>query len=184
MKQKLLIAVVVRAGLCGIVFLERERIAERIMVAAAAKARTANELPEDALRAIISDSSLVLFSLSPHREAVNPPDRQAFQNYPVLGQTTVADEARRRQMADELQRGLENWSGREMAACFNPRHGIRATDGGRTFELLICFECGRIYYFPPPGERKRNFEIRMKPGVFDDILIAENIPRPPPPRSP
>lgn len=28
-----------------------------------------------------------------------------------------------------------------MAACFDPRHGVRAVHGGHTVDLVICFEC-------------------------------------------
>ena len=30
-----------------------------------------------------------------------------------------------------------------MASCFNPRHAIRATDNTGTYDVLLCFECGR-----------------------------------------
>lgn len=34
-----------------------------------------------------------------------------------------------------------------VAACFNPRHGLRAVHAGHTVDLVICFECLTLEVF-------------------------------------
>jgi len=148
---------------------------------AATKNRQENRLPDDALRALISDPKLTLFSIDPGHGRSAAANAPVFQRWPVLGQTTVTSADQRQQLADTLQNGLSRWSGREMVMCFNPRHAIRATDGTNTFEFLICFECGWLYYYPPNAQN-RQFCIRTKAGPFDDFLIAANVPMPKQPK--
>ena len=144
---------------------------------AAAKNRQENRLSDDAMHALISDPKLTLFSIDPDHGTATSPDVPTFQRWPVLGQTTITAGEQRQRLADTLQHGLSRWSGREMVACFNPRHAVRATDGERSFDFLICFECGWLYYYPP-NEKKHSFCIRTKAGPFDDILLAAKIPMP------
>jgi hypothetical protein len=35
----------------------------------------------------------------------------------------------------------------QSAACFNPRHDIRATHEGKTVDLVICYECFSLQVF-------------------------------------
>lgn len=67
-------------------------------------------------------------------------DPARFHGYRVLGRATVTDPATRLALLDLLARGARENDG-TVAACFNPRHGVRAELGGRTAELVICFEC-------------------------------------------
>ena len=32
----------------------------------------------------------------------------------------------------------------EPAMCFEPRHGVRVSDGKATFDFVICYECRRL----------------------------------------
>src|SRR5262249_1279362 len=61
----------------------------------------------------------------------------------LLGKATVKDATMRKNLAAALVKGAEESNG-ELAACFNPRHGIRATHDGKTAEFVICFECLQV----------------------------------------
>lgn len=140
----------------------------------AAKNRIANHLPDDALHALVSDSGLRLFAIDPHPGAVDLPSLPRFQGWVVLGQTTVVALNQRQLLAETLEQGLRHWSGSHIVNCFNPRHAIRATDGSRAHDFLICFECGRLYYYPLNSER-RQLHIQTKSGPFNDILAAAHV---------
>lgn len=183
MKRALILTATLLVTLLVVGWLAWPRIATALIERTAAKRRQANHLSDDALRALTTDTNLALFSIDPGRSSPAAPDAPRFRGWRVLGQTTVASAAQRGQLAATLQNGLSRWNGRQMTQCFSPRHAIRATDGVNTFELLICFECGWGYYFPPNSTR-RQLHIWTKPGPFDDILVAANVPRPKQPKHP
>ena len=55
------------------------------------------------------------------------------------------------------------------SGCFQPRHGIRATSGGKTVEVLICFQCRPVYFYL--GEQKGQIETVDSPqDAFDKVL--------------
>ncbi len=136
----------------------------------------ANQLPDVAFRAILSDSSLVLMSLDPQR--IQPPQPESgFHGYRVLDQTTVSDPALRSRLADVLHAGLASWRF-SSSLCFNPRHGLRAFFNGQSYEFVICFECGGLNYYPSDGSGSgfRGFGDVTVPGPFADILSAASVP--------
>jgi hypothetical protein len=73
-------------------------------------------------------------------------DPQRFHGFEVLGRTTVTDEATRTQALDLIGRACRENDGM-IAACFSPRHGVRAVHGGRTVDLVICFECYSLHVY-------------------------------------
>ena len=135
----------------------------------------ANQLPEIAYQAILSDSTLTLFSLDP-MPPQEPSSDSLFHGYRILGQTTVSADLSRRQIADTLKHNLTSWRF-TMSSCFNPRHGVRAILSGQTYDFLICFECHELYYYPPSGEEQEHgFGDDTTIGPFADILSAARIP--------
>lgn len=177
MKRALLIAFCTGLVLVATAWLARPHIVTILTERRAVKHRMANHISEDALHALVSDPGLTLFSIDPHPKSVDLPSLPTFQGWVVLGQTKVAASDQRQQLADTLRQGLSNWSGHDAISCFNPRHAIRATGGGQQHDFLICFECGRLYYYPPNSEIQR-LQIRAKAGPFNDIFAAANIPIP------
>lgn len=81
---------------------------------------------------------LALDPAPPTPEQLRDPAR--FHGYGVLGRAVVTDPAKRLALLDLLARSGKENDG-TAAACFNPRHGVRAEVGGHTAELVICFEC-------------------------------------------
>lgn len=132
-----------------------------------------NRLPEAAYEALLNDSSLVLFSLDPDRQNAIHGTKQ-FHDYLILGETVVGSDSSRQALAATLKRALAAWDG-GYTACFNPRHGLRATHRGNTFEFVICFECGRLYVYPSAGD-SFSHEFVGEAGPFSDLLVAANVP--------
>ena len=66
----------------------------------------------------------------------------------------------------------------QSAACFNPRHGIRATHDGKTVDLVICFECFSLQVFL--GDTKAGaLTTDSPPPTFDRVLRKAKVPLPP-----
>ncbi|MBA4067355.1 MAG: hypothetical protein C0501_27325 [Isosphaera sp.] len=72
-------------------------------------------------------------------------------------------------MRKELDKGPLTGTG-----CFQPRHGIRATAGGQTVEVLICFECKPVYFYL--GERMGQAITDESPQkAFDKVLTDAGV---------
>jgi hypothetical protein len=84
-----------------------------------------------------------VYSLFPDQEEKGLSDR--FCGWPVLGKATVCDPETRKRLRRALATGTARYQMLNGSNCFWPRHGIRATHGGRTVDLAICFQCGHIY---------------------------------------
>ena len=63
-----------------------------------------------------------------------------FHGFAILSRAAVPDPATREQILAQVYRGIHASDG-TVAACFNPRHGIRAERAGKVVDLVICYEC-------------------------------------------
>ena len=105
-----------------------------------------NKLSLQAMSVLQSGDRLELLSLTPHEWTEDKLSTvEYFHKYPVLGKIEIKDSTKREALLIELQTAMENYG--EQSKCFNPRHGIRAARGDEIVELVICFECGTIYFF-------------------------------------
>src|SRR5262249_6529154 len=99
-----------------------------------------DRLPAQVAAVLDKAEKVELLSLVP--EEREEERKRDFHGYPVLGKTTLKKEDRQK-VLNALKKGIADSDGR-VATCFNPRHGIRASHGGKTVELLICFECLQV----------------------------------------
>jgi hypothetical protein len=72
--------------------------------------------------------------------------KKEFHGYELLAEAPVASDEKRKEVAGFLGKTL-HWNELRKAACFNPRHGLRAVSGKQTWDFLICFECNRVRIF-------------------------------------
>jgi hypothetical protein len=138
-----------------------------------------NKIPDE-LRAILEKAEqFELLSLSPDRPQEQP--KVAFHGWKVLGKTTVKDAETRRKLVTAFKKGVAENNG-IVAACFNPRHGIRVTADGKTVDFVICFECDQVQAFV--GDKKEpGFLITDSPqAVFDGVLKEARVPLPEKPK--
>jgi len=112
-----------------------------------------------------------LLSLNPGR----PPETgEKFQGWEVLGRTPLKGATDRDPILNALAKGLAETDG-GMAACFNPRHGIRAVRNGVATDLVICFECWQIQVIAGGG-RSETLSVRDSPEAqFDALLTSRGI---------
>lgn len=108
---------------------------------------------------ILAESDVwTIYALDPYPHEVPPAEGRNFHGYNVRGEAELADSATRAEVAAALVAGMEANEGM-VAACFDPRHGIRATTAAGTVDLVICFECLQVYVYEPTDERRRGMEL-------------------------
>jgi hypothetical protein len=133
----------------------------------------AADTPAEQTMAILEKATQFdLYSLEPATEGKVEKNKKTFHGWEVLGKTTVKDGKTRKELLDALQKKGD------VAKCFDPRHGIRASHGGKSVDLVICFRCGQIYVFPDgKGERAATLTISdTSQPVFDRVLKAAKVP--------
>jgi hypothetical protein len=97
-----------------------------------------------------------------------------FKGWRVLG-SSVLDDPTARDVLAALERGIaenESW----VAACFDPRHGIRARRGADEVDLVICFECAQVYLYSA-GQWMGSVPVTGSPEpAFDRVLSEAGVP--------
>jgi hypothetical protein len=142
-----------------------------------------NKLP-DAIKAVLDKAdSLEIYSLDPSlqlpvKDKEKEPEKDPkdkFNGWKVLGKTVVKDKPAKDELLTALYKGVKDNEG-VVAACFIPRHGIRATADGKTVDLVICFQCLQIYCFVD-GKREGGCLVTRSPQpAFDKVLKDANVP--------
>jgi hypothetical protein len=94
----------------------------------------------------------------------------------VLVKTTLKTENCKTILA-ALDKGIKDAPNRA-AACFKPRHGVRATHDGKTVDLVICFVCF-VILIDVDGKFERNPKVTGSPQeAFGEVLTAAKVPLP------
>jgi hypothetical protein len=143
-----------------------------LLTGATAQAADKNEVPAAAKAILDKATEYEIYSLDPSVEGV----KDGFHGWKVLGKTTVKD-AKRTDLLKALAKGVDENKG-EAAKCFIPRHGIRARDGDKTVDLVICFQCLQVYvYYDKSEKRDAMFLTSRSPEEsFDSVLKAAGVP--------
>jgi hypothetical protein len=142
-----------------------------------------NGIPEAVDRLFAQAETFDLYSLDPEQKTGKDGKvievKDGFHGWQVLGKTGVKGEAERKRLADALRLGAEDNFGMA-AACFIPRHGLRLKGGGKTVDLVICFQCLQVQVFVD-GERTKGFLTTGEPQKeFDTTLKAASVKLPKP----
>jgi hypothetical protein len=142
-----------------------------------------NRIPEAAGKLLDKAETIELYSLDPElktdKEGKVVEVKDGFHGWKVLGKTAVKDGATRKRLADALRLAAEDNFGM-VAACFNPRHGLRLAGGGKTVDLVICFECLSVEVYVD-GEKKEGFLTTGEPQKgFDAALKTAGVALPKP----
>lgn len=133
---------------------------------------TGNVVPAAVREALAGAKSLELYSLDPSHQEEVPKDN--FHDWKILGKTSIEDAGQRKQLVSALQNGVAESFG-AAAACFNPRHGIRALHEGKTVDLVICFECFQVQIYV--GDEQDSVLLTDSPqSVFDKLLSDAGVP--------
>ena len=102
-----------------------------------------NELPADARAILEKAESFELYSLDPDPAGKKRKAKGELHGWWVLGKTIVKEADARQKIRAALLKGVADSTGRRHE-CFEPRHGLKASRGSKTVDLVICFECLQI----------------------------------------
>jgi hypothetical protein len=128
-----------------------------------------DEIPADAKAILDKAEQIELLSLYPANDKEK--GKEFFHEYPILGKVVVKDEKTRKALVAALEKGAKENKG-VGANCFIPRHGIRATAGGKTLELVICFQCLQVHGYI--GEKANaNFLVEKSPQPTLDKILKD-----------
>jgi hypothetical protein len=146
---------------CGLLF--------TFTLAGRAQDKEANKLPDAVRTALEKAGELEVYSLNGETN-----DKDGWHGSKVLGKTTVKKENATK-LASALAKGVSE--GDRGARCFIPRHGVRATYDGKTYDLVICFECGWVYIYTDKSDKPKVLMIANSPsGALNKILTDAKIP--------
>jgi hypothetical protein len=106
--------------------------------------------PDELWARIEHADSLTVYLLhpAPRPRAGGP----TFHGYPVLGRVEVDDSAIAG-VVERLRKGLYGRSSPKR--CWIPHHGVRASAGRQSVDLVLCFMCEVMQHFT--GPRSKNF---------------------------
>ena len=125
-------------------------------------------------------------TIEPKRKVT--PDKE-FHDYPILGQHTLTVTPEVRLIITDLDRAGQSWFG-GVAGCYMPRHGIRVIEGGKNYDLQICYECftailfvdskqvGAIYF----ASAANHTSTAPNANALNAIFRKAGVKLPPPPR--
>jgi hypothetical protein len=133
-----------------------------------------NQLPSEAVAALQSPDSIVLYSLEPWD--VPTTNDATLHHFKILGQTTL-----------NAENGLVAVAALESAVpatvsragihplCFDPRVALRVRAHGQTYDFLLCYACGYLYVYRG-DENIAMLYARGSPDVLNSLLTKANIP--------
>lgn len=146
----------------------REIIASRVVDEMAADDWTLEILSLHPLPVSFEDRALL-------EAAGTPPE--TFHDYPILGRAKVPTSQDKQELMTALARSIRE-AQNVTYLCFNPRHGIVATQGDRRVEYLICFECETTESFRNGSEVPGSFKVTSSASnAFNAFLDRHRIQR-------
>jgi hypothetical protein len=121
--------------------------------------------------------SMTVYSLDGMYEggATGKPAGDTFHDYPVLGKVDIASPKDRTAILVAVKKGISQSDGGEYK-CFWPRHGVRLTQGGKTIEYLICFQCRQLDEFTE-GRKTHKPTTEAAAAVLDKQLQSAGVPQ-------
>ena len=130
---------------------------------------------EKAKAILAKPDQIELYSLYPELPPAEEKPKETFHGWKVLGKTVVKDAESQKKIlavAETITAGTG-------AKCFDPRHGIRVTSGGKSVDLIICFECSWVYVHLDKDDQAACLTIkRDQQPALNKILTDAKVPLP------
>jgi len=130
-----------------------------------------NVLPDEALEVLRSPHSAIFYSLEPW-ERPKLGDKTLY-HYKILGQT-VLDPTQEQVVAGAFQMAVGEWDGL-IANCFDPRHALRISSRGHTYDFLLCYNCHQLYVYKDE-KLLANLGAGGSPKFLNGLLSAAHVP--------
>jgi hypothetical protein len=104
--------------------------------------------------------------------------KTGFHEHKPLGSVEVKDKNARKKLVDALLSGIAKSEPADLGLCFRPRHGLRATAGGKTVEMVICFQCWAVLVYVDDKYTCTLATQRDPAAVFNQFLKDAKVPLP------
>jgi len=138
----------------------------------------------DGMKALHAATKGILYSLEPwgYSDPQDLPADKTLHNTIILGQMDL-NPKQLKTVVDEFQSAMDKWDAKmsDMPpgsgigfGCFNPRHNLRITMDGHTYDFLICYECGN-YVLYQDGRQIKNWGLVGSPKALNDLLAAAKV---------
>ena len=134
-----------------------------------------NKLPPEAEQALRAPGKVTLYSLEPDIPPV-PRDKalhQVFHNAKLLGQTEL-DGKQSAMAVAEIKSAISEWKG-QIFMCFSPRHALRVTAKGHTYDFLLCYACQALEIYRD-DQPLASLGAAGSPKVLNQLLRAAKVP--------
>lgn len=131
-----------------------------------------NQIPEAAERALRESPQVVLVSIDPTFAGELLGGRK-FHGYRYLGETSLSSPEKRQQVVQTLRQDVSRWNGVH-GLCFLPRHALRATSNGTTYDFLVCYECWTLVVYAGDGSLA-TIGITGSDRLFNEVLRAAKV---------
>lgn len=133
------------------------------------------KIPAPVLTALEKGDKFELYSLDPTPTTEIPPDN--FHDWAILGSTKVDKADVRKGLIAALKKAAAENDG-IAAGCFNPRHGIRVVHDGKTFDLVICFECLSVIVYIDDARKEAFLITNSAQALFNKVLADAKVKLP------
>jgi hypothetical protein len=161
---------IVFAAVIAVTALTSGSVKREQLVVYGSAADVENVIPETALAILEQADHFELLSLNPDYQQI--PAEGDFHGYRVLGTAVINDIETRKKLVFEFKKSVAENPG-IVAACFNPRHGIRVTRKEKQVDFVICFECNQVHLF---GAVQGTFLVtRSAQPLFDSVLHSRGV---------
>jgi hypothetical protein len=128
-----------------------------------------NKLSDEVVKALEKADAVEVYSLDGELDG-----KDTWRGAKVLGKTEVKGEKAQKALADAVKKGVTE--GDRGARCFIPRHGLRVTHDKKTYDLVICFECGWLYLYTDKSDKPQVLLISSSPqSALNKILTDAKV---------
>lgn len=141
-------------------------------------------LPRSVRNVLENADTLVIYAVEPPINfAIKKGDKlpqatsEKLHEYPVYGTVTVSDKSLRATIIQQLYLGMARGNEmRDSAACFLPRHAIRATYRDARVDILLCFECAWSHVFVDGESIARHKTTSEVCDLLNQLLTDADVP--------
>jgi hypothetical protein len=133
-----------------------------------------NKLPADAASALSHPDTAVLYSLEPWAPPSAKENAPLFDEWYILGKVTLSGD----QVAvatNTFKAAITPARNQWQASCFDPRHGLRLTSLGHSYDFILCYQCAQLGVMRD-GKPLVSLDAFGKPDTLNALLAAAHIP--------
>jgi len=132
------------------------------------------QVPSEVWRALREPGEMTLLTLKSSGDLEN---KRGFHGYEIVDRVAVLTSRERAIVNSSLKRSIARWQGAVWLMMFDASHGIRVTDGTKTYDILISYQSQQLVVCKG-DEAIAGLGFRGSSEALDQLLRAANVPVP------